>query len=207
LLALLPETYREESGDLPAVAQHVTACVEEELDLRRLTSVHGCSGSPHVLYPSKVFKDLKAHILTHLTERPEKCQSHNSPWRCANATKLPGKKITEYAPDATVKRSTCFSMPSRGLTHCRGSVTAIGKTRGRKNPKDYPSSWGFDKCQMTLKKRIMAIFASMAGVRLKLSEGTAYVTDLVVQTMKRAECFLNATEDEKGPWISDNLTE
>ncbi|KAF1729906.1 Kinesin light chain [Beauveria bassiana] len=53
---------------------------------------------------------------------------------------------------------------SHGLTHCRGSVTAIGKTRGRKNLKDYPSSWGFDKCQMTLKKRIMAIFASMAGV-------------------------------------------
>lgn len=44
-------------------------------------------------------------------------------------------------------------------------------------------------------------------VRLKLSEGTAYVTDLVVQTMKRAECFLNATEDEKGRWTSDNLTE
>ncbi|KAM3562117.1 hypothetical protein MY1884_002023 [Beauveria asiatica] len=88
---------------------------------------------------------------------------------------------------------------SRGLTHCRGSVTAIGKTRGRKNHKDYPSSWGFDKCQMTLKKRIM--------VRLKLSEGTAYVTDLVVQTMKRAEFFLNATEDEKGPCTSDNLTE
>ncbi|KAK8140726.1 hypothetical protein G3M48_002340, partial [Beauveria asiatica] len=88
---------------------------------------------------------------------------------------------------------------SRGLTHCHCSVTAIGKTRGRKNRKDYPSSWGFDKCQMTLRKRIM--------VRLKLSEGTAYVTDLVVQTMKHAECFLNATEDEKGPWISDNLTE
>ncbi|KAM3470253.1 hypothetical protein MY5147_006520 [Beauveria neobassiana] len=41
LLTLLPALYRKESGDLAAVRQHVTACVEEELDLRRLASIHG----------------------------------------------------------------------------------------------------------------------------------------------------------------------
>ncbi|KAM3548062.1 hypothetical protein ARSEF4850_009637 [Beauveria asiatica] len=41
LLTLLPALYRKESGDLAAVGQHVTACVEEELDLRRLASIHG----------------------------------------------------------------------------------------------------------------------------------------------------------------------
>lgn len=109
---------------------------------------------------------------------------------------------------------------SRGLTHSRGGVPLIGKTRGRKNRKDYPSSWGFDKGQMTMKKRIMAVFdggrrlakddlmlSTDREVRLKLSDGKAYVTDLDVQTMKRAEGFLNATEDEKGPWISDDPTE
>ncbi|KAM3545606.1 hypothetical protein ARSEF1564_001421 [Beauveria bassiana] len=109
---------------------------------------------------------------------------------------------------------------SRGLTHSRGGVPLIGKTRGRKNRKDYPSSWGFDKGQMTMKKRIMAVFdggrrlakddlmlSTDREVRLKLSDGKAYVTDLDVQTMKRAEGFLNATDDEKGPWISDDPTE
>ncbi|OAA54618.1 hypothetical protein ISF_08219 [Cordyceps fumosorosea ARSEF 2679] len=41
LLTLLPALYRKESGDLAAVGQHVMACVEEELDLRRLASIHG----------------------------------------------------------------------------------------------------------------------------------------------------------------------
>ncbi|KAM3490537.1 hypothetical protein MY3957_006151 [Beauveria namnaoensis] len=41
LLALLPALYRKESGDMAAVGQHVTACVEEELNLERLASIHG----------------------------------------------------------------------------------------------------------------------------------------------------------------------
>ncbi|KJZ68076.1 hypothetical protein HIM_12532 [Hirsutella minnesotensis 3608] len=40
LLSLLPASYRKESGDLAAVCRHVTACVEKELDLERLTSIH-----------------------------------------------------------------------------------------------------------------------------------------------------------------------
>lgn len=35
----------------------------------------------------------------------------------------------------------------------------------------------------------------------------SYVTDLDIQTIKRAEGFLNATENKKGPWISDDPTE
>ncbi|KAM3562071.1 hypothetical protein ARSEF4850_002919 [Beauveria asiatica] len=42
LLALLPASYRTESGDLAAACQHATAYVEEkELDLQRLTSIRG----------------------------------------------------------------------------------------------------------------------------------------------------------------------
>ncbi|RYP42869.1 hypothetical protein DL768_010173 [Monosporascus sp. mg162] len=36
----LPASYRTESGDLAAAGRHVTACVEKELDLQRLTSIH-----------------------------------------------------------------------------------------------------------------------------------------------------------------------
>ncbi|KAH7215367.1 hypothetical protein DER44DRAFT_158222 [Fusarium oxysporum] len=41
LLSLLPASYRTESDDLAAPARHVAACVDKELDLRRLTSVGG----------------------------------------------------------------------------------------------------------------------------------------------------------------------
>jgi hypothetical protein len=109
---------------------------------------------------------------------------------------------------------------SRGLTHSRGGVTLSTKNRGRKNRRDYPTSWGFDKGQMTMKKRVMAVFdgprrlakddmmlSTEHEVRVKLSDGTSYVTDLDVQTLKRAEGFLGATDEEKGPWISDDPTE
>jgi hypothetical protein len=37
-------------------------------------------------------------------------------------------------------------------------------------------------------------------VRMKLPDGKSYVTDLDVETLKRAEGLHGATEEEKGPW-------
>ncbi|EFX01414.1 c2h2 finger domain containing protein [Grosmannia clavigera kw1407] len=109
---------------------------------------------------------------------------------------------------------------SRGMTHSRGGVPFTGKTRSRRSRQNYPSSWGFDKGQMTMRKRVMTVFAGPRRlakddmmlsteheIRLKLSDGKAYVTDLDVQTMKRAEGFLQSTEEEKGLWVSDDPTE
>jgi len=109
---------------------------------------------------------------------------------------------------------------SRGMTHSRGGVPIVGKNKGRKSRQNYPSSWGFDKGQMTMKKRVMTVFdgarrlakddlmlSTDQEVRVKLSDGKSYVTDLDVQTMKRAIGFHNATDEEKGPWISDDPTE
>ncbi|KAK1760918.1 hypothetical protein QBC47DRAFT_18047 [Echria macrotheca] len=108
---------------------------------------------------------------------------------------------------------------SRGLTHSRGGVPLLTKNRGRKNRRDYPSSWGFDKGQMNMKKRVMAVFdgqrrlakddmmlSTEHEVRLTLPDGKSYVTDLDVNTMKRAVGFHQATVEEKGPWISDDPT-
>jgi hypothetical protein len=106
---------------------------------------------------------------------------------------------------------------SRGLTHSKGGVTL--NTKGRKKRKDYPSSWGCPASQMKMKKRVLCVFDGPRRlwkddmmldtdyeVRMKLSDEKAYVTDLDVQTMRRADAFHNATEEEKGPYISDDLT-
>lgn len=42
-------------------------------------------------------------------------------------------------------------------------------------------------------------------VRMKLPDGKSYVTDLDVQTLKRAEALHSATPEERGPWIPDNI--
>ncbi|KAI2619092.1 hypothetical protein GGS26DRAFT_595572 [Hypomontagnella submonticulosa] len=109
---------------------------------------------------------------------------------------------------------------SRGMTHSRGGIPPVNKSKSRKNRREYPSSWGFDKGQMTMKKRVMTVFdgprrlakddmmlSTEHEVRIKLSDGKSYVTDLDVNTMKRAQGFLNATEEEKGLWVSDDPTE
>jgi hypothetical protein len=42
-------------------------------------------------------------------------------------------------------------------------------------------------------------------VRMKLSDGKAYVNDLDVQVMRQVDTFHNSTEEEKGPWVADDL--
>ncbi|KAI0798860.1 zinc finger protein [Xylaria sp. FL0064] len=109
---------------------------------------------------------------------------------------------------------------SRGMTHSRGGVPVSTKSKGRKNRQNYPSSWGFDKGQMTMKKRVLTVFdgprrlakddmmlSTEHEVRIPLSDNKSYVTDLDVNTMRRAEGFLSATSQEKGIWISDDPTE
>ena len=106
---------------------------------------------------------------------------------------------------------------SRGMTHSKGGVTLNSK--GRKKRKDYPSSWGCPSSQMKMKKRVLCVFDGPRRlwkddmmldtdyeVRLKLGDEKSYVTDLDVQTMRRADGFHNATEEEKGQWIADDLT-
>ena len=109
---------------------------------------------------------------------------------------------------------------SRGLTHSRGGVPLKVKSKDRK-PRRYPTSWGDNNPKAAnMKKRVMACFDGPRRLvkddmllcvdhelRLKLADGKHYVTDLDVQTLKRAEGFLSATDEEKGPWISDDPTE
>lgn len=79
---------------------------------------------------------------------------------------------------------------------------------------------------MKTKKRVLCVFDGQRRlwkdemmldnefeVRLKLPGGAgdgtnreAYITDLDVETLKRAEGVLSANEDEKGPWLEGPAT-
>jgi hypothetical protein len=71
---------------------------------------------------------------------------------------------------------------------------------------------------MKMKKRVMCVYDgprrlwkddmmldSEFEVRMKLPNGKDYITDLDVQTINRAEALHDATQEEKGPWIPDNM--
>jgi len=73
---------------------------------------------------------------------------------------------------------------------------------------------------MKMKKRVLCVYDGSRRlwkddmmldqefeVRMKLPDGKSYVTDLDVQTMKRAEALHDATSEERGPWIPDNIVD
>ncbi|KAL8921307.1 MAG: hypothetical protein Q9208_005780 [Pyrenodesmia sp. 3 TL-2023] len=99
-----------------------------------------------------------------------------------------------------------------GTTLSKGGGPLIGT--GRKKRKHYPISWGCPVDKMKMKKRVLRVYDgprrlwkdemmldSQFEVRMRLGDSGSYVTDLDVNTLKRADALLNATEEEKGPWI------
>ncbi|RMZ81174.1 hypothetical protein DV737_g2651, partial [Chaetothyriales sp. CBS 132003] len=105
----------------------------------------------------------------------------------------------------------------KGMTWSKGGVTLVGK--GRKKRKHYPPSWGMSAEKMQMKKRVLCVYDgerrlwkddmmlhNQFEVRMKLPDGKSYVTDLDVETIKRADAFHNASEAEKGPWITDDMS-
>lgn len=67
---------------------------------------------------------------------------------------------------------------------------------------------------MKMKKRMLCVYDgprrlwkddlmldSAFEVRKKLPDGKSWVTDLDVQTLKRADGVFGATEEERGPWV------
>lgn len=114
----------------------------------------------------------------------------------------------------------------------QSSATGSGKggravaTRRRNNRGNYPQSWGCPNSSMKTKKRVLCVFDGQRRlwkdemmlnndfeVRLHLPGGSgdgtnrdAYITDLDVETMKRAEGVLGASDEELGPWINGPST-
>jgi hypothetical protein len=115
-------------------------------------------------------------------------------------------------------RNGGISKPGRprklGLTYSKGGVPLVG--RGRKKRKDYPPSWGMSADRMQMKKRVLCVYDGNRRlwkddlmmhndfeVRMSLPDGKSYVTDLDIETLKRAEAFHHATDEEKGPWVPE----
>ncbi|KAK9852690.1 hypothetical protein MYU51_007837 [Penicillium brevicompactum] len=128
-----------------------------------------------------------------------------------------------------VKKSKSGIPASRPII---GTGNAISKnkaprpvaTRRRNNRGNYPNSWGCPSSSMKTKKRVLCVFDGPRRlwkdemmlnnefeVRLPLPAGPdstnrdAYITDLDVETLKRAEGVLNASDEERGPWLSGPL--
>lgn len=93
--------------------------------------------------------------------------------------------------------------------------------KGSKRRKNYPLSWGAAPEKMKMRKRVMCVYDGQRRlwkddmmldadheVRIPLNDelgvNRAWVSDLDVQTMRRANALHEMTEEEKGPWLQDD---
>ncbi|KAL4872260.1 hypothetical protein BDV12DRAFT_152588 [Aspergillus spectabilis] len=112
-------------------------------------------------------------------------------------------------------------------SNANSNKTRITATKRRNNRDRYPQSWGCPSTNIKTKKRVLCVFDGQRRlwkdemmldnefeVRLKLPGGAgdgtnreAYITDLDVETLKRANGILNATEEERGAWVEGPATQ
>lgn len=93
--------------------------------------------------------------------------------------------------------------------------------KGSKRRKNYPLSWGAAPEKMKMRKRVMCVYDGQRRlwkddmmldadheVRIPLNDevgiNRAWVSDLDVQTLRRADALHNMTEEDKGPWLQDD---
>ncbi|KAI6821352.1 hypothetical protein KC340_g12851 [Hortaea werneckii] len=137
---------------------------------------------------------------------------------------LKSRKSGQHVGGGTshVSSGRAVSKPStaqrKGMTLSKNGVPLAGamNSKGSKRRKNYPLSWGAAPEKMKMKKRVLCVFDGARRlwkddmmldadheVRIPLpgvGDGRAWVTDLDVATLQRAEGLHNATEEEKGPW-------
>jgi hypothetical protein len=121
-------------------------------------------------------------------------------------------RVTSNRPiiGGNIAKKTC----KKGLTWSNGGGSIIGKSRKRR--KFYPPSWGMATDKMNMKKRVLCVYDGQRRllkddmmmhnefeVRMPLADSSSYVTDVDMESMKRADAFHNATPEEKGPWIPE----
>lgn len=133
-----------------------------------------------------------------------------------NASSLSGKGVAPRVGGGNPVAKSGRTGKSRGMTFSKGGVPLVAK--GRKRRKFYPPSWGCSADKMKMKKRVLCVYDGPRRlwkddmmldnefeVRMRLGDGSSYVTDLDVETVKRANAFHDATAEEKGPWMEDEV--
>jgi len=106
-----------------------------------------------------------------------------------------------------------------GMTYSKGGVPLNNMmAKGNKRKKNYPLSWGAAPEKMRMKKRVLCVYDGQrrlwkddlmldadneVRVMLPGGNGKSWITDLDIQTLRRADGLHNATEDEKGPWLDE----
>ncbi|THZ87584.1 hypothetical protein D6C84_01630 [Aureobasidium pullulans] len=123
---------------------------------------------------------------------------------------IKNEMVSPVLSNSNVKDAT-----RQGMTYSKGGVSLHSITKNNKRRKNYPPAWNAPPEKMRMKKRVLCVFDGprrlwkddlMLGIDNQVREplsGRNWVTSLDVQTLRRAEGILEATEEEKGSWLDE----
>ncbi|CAD0091101.1 unnamed protein product [Aureobasidium mustum] len=126
-----------------------------------------------------------------------------------------GNSIKDETGSPVFANSNNRDATRQGMTYSKGGVSIHSGIKNNKRRKDYPPSWNAPPEKMKMKKRVLCVFDGprrlwkddlMLGIDNQVREplsGKHWVTSLDVQTLRRAEGILEATEEEKGSWLDE----
>jgi len=125
------------------------------------------------------------------------------------------RNIKNERASPVLSNSNVKDATRQGMTYSKGGVALHSISKNNKRRKDYPPSWNAPPEKMKMKKRVLCVFDGprrlwkddlMLGIDNQVREplsGRNWVTSLDVQTLRRAEGILEATEEEKGSWLDE----
>lgn len=214
------------------INQKNLASISDDADVKETLEAHGLSGTEE--YGTTSYADVEEEEEEEFVDNDDAADTTYGTrnLRSGKGTIKGSKKNGAAAHGGGASTSTLHNNAGRitkipggrrvGLTFSKGGVDHARQTsgNGRKKRKNYPTSWGCHAEKMKMKKRVLCVYDgerrlwkddmmldSQFEVRMRLpgGDGKAYVTDLDVQMLKRAEALHGATSDERGPWIPDNI--
>lgn len=209
--------------------EHLDDCVLRVVQQEEPSEAINQQHLAEVAADDEVKKTMEKHQLMDMAEPIDQLDDHDS-YDDDDSHDLSTWRAGRGAPKSTKGNAGTGSRPILGNGNAitkHSSTAGSGKgaravaTRRRNNRGNYPQSWGCPNSNMKTKKRVLCVFDGQRRlwkdemmlnnefeVRLQLPGGSgdgtnrdAYVTDLDVETMKRAEGVLSASDEELGPWM------
>ncbi|KAJ5641488.1 hypothetical protein N7490_005488 [Penicillium lividum] len=201
--------------------EHLDDCVLRVVQQEEPSEAINQKHLAEVASDEKVQETLEKHQLfdTAGSEQYDDDDSHddNDPYDLSNwrAGRTAKPKASRAIIAGAITKSTASGKGPRAVVN-----------RRRNNRGNYPQSWGCPSSSMKSKKRVLCVFNGQRRlwkdemmlnnefeVRLPLPGGAgdgtnrdAYVTDLDVETLKRAEGVLSTSDEEQGPWLDGPST-
>jgi hypothetical protein len=157
--------------------------------------------------------------------------------RLSNGVTLGASRIAKPGSRVGPRPGLTYSKGGVRLSAPAAATAAAATTNGRKKRKNNPASWGCSIDKMNMKKRVVCCYdgqrrlakddmmldrtfevrvplhdsesnlSMMDGLPVTSGGTGSYITDLDYQTLKRADGIFSATEEERGPWVADNIYE